>query len=213
MVSHYPKTRRDNFQVPSWGPPGRHGHGSLFLSAAWNLRPDAVTFGKSMASGRGAIGFGHSHCSHCQSRYFNDLISLSSHLFTSSLHLYMRLSICYDLLVFNLSISWHPCFWLQRFLSELFKMVIACYRMLSPRILRLGGAACSGEFRQPGTKSQHMRRLQSTSAECKRGRTKANNSVFFILLWSNAAGSMRWIAEIRTVALDILYDKIKTQQQ
>lgn len=30
---------------------GRHGHGSLFLSAAWNLRPDAVTFGKSMASG------------------------------------------------------------------------------------------------------------------------------------------------------------------
>ena len=75
MVSHYPKTRRDNFQVPSWGPPGRHGHDSLFLSAAWNLRPDAVTFGKSMASGRGASGFGHSHCSHCQSRYFNDLIS------------------------------------------------------------------------------------------------------------------------------------------
>ncbi|CAL1135183.1 unnamed protein product [Cladocopium goreaui] len=31
---------------------GRHGHGSLFLSAAWNLRPDAVTFGKSMASGK-----------------------------------------------------------------------------------------------------------------------------------------------------------------
>eukprot|EP00438_Fugacium_kawagutii_P030738 Skav217070 [mRNA] locus=scaffold1308:11891:15877:- [translate_table: standard] len=34
---------------------GRHGHGSLFLSAAWNLRPDAVTFGKSMASGGGCI--------------------------------------------------------------------------------------------------------------------------------------------------------------
>ena len=33
-------------------PAGRHGHGSLFLSAAWNLRPDAVTFGKSMASGQ-----------------------------------------------------------------------------------------------------------------------------------------------------------------
>ncbi|CAK9096373.1 Acetylornithine aminotransferase (ACOAT) [Durusdinium trenchii] len=30
---------------------GRHGEGTLFLSQAWALEPDAVTFGKSLASG------------------------------------------------------------------------------------------------------------------------------------------------------------------
>lgn len=30
---------------------GRHGQGSLFLSKAWGLEPDAVTFGKSVAAG------------------------------------------------------------------------------------------------------------------------------------------------------------------
>merc|ERR1712051_191503 len=30
---------------------GRHGHGTLFLSKAWELEPDAVTFGKSVAAG------------------------------------------------------------------------------------------------------------------------------------------------------------------
>ena len=30
---------------------GRHGHGSLFLSEAWGLEPDAVTFGKAVATG------------------------------------------------------------------------------------------------------------------------------------------------------------------
>ena len=74
-----------------------------------------------------------------------------------------------NLLVFNLSISWHPCFRLRRFLYKLFKMIIACHRMLSPRIIPLGDAACSGadqqQFWQPGTKRQNMR-----------GRTKTNNS-------------------------------------
>jgi adenosylmethionine-8-amino-7-oxononanoate aminotransferase len=30
---------------------GRHGHGTLFVSKAWDLDPDAVTFGKSVAGG------------------------------------------------------------------------------------------------------------------------------------------------------------------
>lgn len=30
---------------------GRHGHGTLFLSEAWGLDPDAVTFGKAIAAG------------------------------------------------------------------------------------------------------------------------------------------------------------------
>lgn len=133
-----------------------------------------------MASGRGAIGFGRSHCSHYQSWYFFETFwndQWSSHIFTSFLAFV-------NLLVFNLSISWHPCFRLRRFLYKLFKMIIACHRMLSPRIIRLGDAACSGadhqQFWQPGTKRQHMRGRtkfwQPTIAECKRGRTKTNNS-------------------------------------
>lgn len=30
---------------------GRHGKGTLFLSEAWDLDPDAVTFGKSIGAG------------------------------------------------------------------------------------------------------------------------------------------------------------------
>lgn len=30
---------------------GRHGHGTMFVSKAWDLNPDAVTFGKSVAGG------------------------------------------------------------------------------------------------------------------------------------------------------------------
>jgi len=30
---------------------GRHGHGSLFVSEAWELNPDAITFGKAIAGG------------------------------------------------------------------------------------------------------------------------------------------------------------------
>lgn len=30
---------------------GRHGHGTMFISKAWDLNPDAVTFGKSVAGG------------------------------------------------------------------------------------------------------------------------------------------------------------------
>jgi adenosylmethionine-8-amino-7-oxononanoate aminotransferase len=30
---------------------GRHGHGTLFVSEAWDLNPDAITFGKAMGAG------------------------------------------------------------------------------------------------------------------------------------------------------------------
>ena len=30
---------------------GRHGHGTCFLSAAWDLPVDALTFGKAVAGG------------------------------------------------------------------------------------------------------------------------------------------------------------------
>ena len=34
---------------------GRHGKGTLFLSEAWDLNPDAVTFGKAIGGGELAI--------------------------------------------------------------------------------------------------------------------------------------------------------------